>query len=482
SMVFLEALRQFQFVVGRENVVFVHVSLVPAVGGEAEQKSKPTQHSVKELRSLGLSPDIIVCRSGSELSASARQKISTFCHVPPSQIVSVFDVSNIYHVPLILERQNVHRIVQRLLDLPVLSPNLAAWQAMAERVDHLAEKVDIAVVGKYIEQQDSYLSLLKALKHSAIALNTDVVVNWVEASDLEDACKSAQPEKHSQAWAVLRRVKGILVPGGFGARGIEGKVLAAQFAREHKVPYLGICLGMQIMVIEFARHVLGLAQANSTEFDPQTPHPVVIFMPEISQAEMGGTMRLGSRSTKVQTCSLAAQIYGESDIDQSDLSSSFEIYERHRHRYEINPEYVSSLSNQGIRFSGTGDDGGRMVTAELNEQDHPFFFGTQFHPEFKSRPNRPSPPFFAFAAAALGKRDKLGEAGVMWRNHEEAIKSEIALLYSPTSFKRKEVPVSNATLTVATNADLNGFSDSTYIGDGSSTVLTTPISKTRRLV
>lgn len=480
SMVFLEALRQFQFVVGRDNVVFVHVSLVPAVGGDSEQKSKPTQHSVKELRSLGLSPDIIVCRSGSELSPGARQKISTFCHVPPSQIVSVFDVSNIYHVPLILERQNVHQIVQQLLGLPTLSPNLKTWQAMAERVDNLQEKVDIAIVGKYIEQQDSYLSLLKALKHSAIALNVDIVVNWVEASDLEEAGKAAQPEKHSQAWAVLRKVRGILVPGGFGIRGIEGKVLAAQFARENKVPYLGICLGMQIMVIEFARHVLGHARANSTEFDPQTPDPVVIFMPEISQAEMGGTMRLGSRSTKVQSGSLAAQIYGEPDSDLNALSSSFEIFERHRHRYEINPDYVSDLTKQGIKFSGTGDEGGRMVIAELHEKDHPFFFGTQFHPEFKSRPNRPSPPFFAFAAAALGRKDRLGEAGVMWRDHEDAIKSEIAQLYSPKSSKRKEVLVTSPT--VAITADLNTFTDSTYIGDGSSTVLTTPTSKARRLI
>lgn len=448
SMVFLEAIRQFQFVVGRENILLVHVSLVPAVGGDGEQKSKPTQHSVRELRALGLSPDIIVCRSGKEISLGAKQKISTFCQVPVSNIISVYDVSNIYHVPLILTKQGLPAIIKKSLNLERMTdePNLTAWSDMAHVVDNLTEKVEIAIVGKYVEMQDSYLSLSKALKHSSIHLKVDIVMKWVEASDLEDGTKATNPQQYESAWEILRTAKGILVPGGFGIRGVEGKIIAAKYARENKVPYLGVCLGMQIMVIEYARHVLGLAKANSAEFEEQSPDPVVIFMPEINQNEMGGTMRLGARSTVIKKVlstdskklSLAAEIYAFDDIENE--GENTEIMERHRHRYEINPSYVERLENAGLRFTGTGENGVRMVIAELAAEDHPFYFGTQFHPEFKSRPNRPSPPFFAFAAVAAGRRESLKEAGELWRQHEIALREEIAHIYSPaTTTKRKTV-------------------------------------------
>lgn len=435
SMVFLEALRQFQFAVGRENVLLVHVSLVPAVGSDGEQKSKPTQHSVKELRALGLSPDIIVCRSANEIGHSAKQKISTFCQVPLSNIISVYDVSNIYHVPLILRKQGLPSIIKRTLGLDSMAaePNLVQWEEMASIVDGLVESVDIAIVGKYVEQQDSYLSLLKALRHSSIHLKVNISVKWVEASDLEEATKLTHPERYDEAWTMLRAARGVLVPGGFGNRGVEGKILAAQYARENKVPYLGICLGMQIMVIEYARHVLGLDKANSTEFDEQSPDPVVMFMPEISQIELGGTMRLGARSTVIDASSLASKIYGYGECEESK-----EIFERHRHRYEINPDYIERLESRGLHFTGKGENGHRMVVAELDHDAHPFYFGTQFHPEFKSRPNRPSPPFFAFAAVVAGRHSSIADAGHMWRQYDDDLKQQLSTIYSPKNIRKRK--------------------------------------------
>jgi CTP synthase len=481
SMVFLEALRQFQFSLGRENVMFVHVSLVPCLGADGEQKTKPTQHTVKELRSLGISPDVIVCRSSAPLHDSTKAKISGFCHVPPDHVIAVHDVSNIYHVPLILAEQGIQSIVRERLSLESVmnvSPDLVSWRQMAEQVDHATavsrrvagggvadadpisgdparRPIRIALVGKYTGLQDAYLSVVKSIRHSAILLskNADVSISWVEASDLEPAAKlefaedegsdqSDKKSKHDVAWGKLRDADGILVPGGFGNRGIEGEliinndllvgelsnnkwfsgmILACQYARENKKPYLGICLGLQVMVIEFARNVLHWTNANSTEFDERAAHPVVVFMPEINQHMMGGTMRLGARATMVSRAGLAGEstiasaIYGCSQDADVDL-----VVERHRHRYEINPVKVDALQAAGLVFSGKDEKAERMEICELPTSAHPFMFSVQFHPEFKSRPYRPSPPFFAFLAESGGFRDRIHRAGSLWREYEAA--------------------------------------------------------------
>ena len=471
SMVFLEALRQFQFNVGRENILFIHVSLVPVLGSVGEQKTKPTQHSVKELRGLGLSPDVIVCRSTEMLSQSTKNRISAFCHVDPSNVIAVHDVSNIYHVPLLLRSQGVHHIIKEKLNLTMMSdePDLTEWASMAAAVDSATEVVEVAIVGKYTGLQDAYLSVIKSLKHSGIHLDLDVVIRWVEASDLEEETKSSDPAKHTAAWDLIRSVAGVLVPGGFGVRGVEGKILAAKYCRENRKPYLGVCLGMQVMVIEYARNVLGMKGANSTEFDEAAVHPVVLFMPEIDQKVMGGTMRLGARATTVKplmkdgTPSLARVIYGfpQEEDGSSSVGSSTDskngsswneglnmpmtVMERHRHRYEVNPDKVQAIekAGDGLIFTGKDDQGVRMEIAELPVAQHPFYFGTQFHPEFKSRPNRPSPPFFAFvvasraAASSKGSKvtyDELSVAGAMWRTHEATLMmaaAENAILMSP---------------------------------------------------
>jgi len=437
SAVFLEALRQFQFSVGRDNILFIHISLVPVLGSVGEQKTKPTQHSVKELMSVGISPDIIVCRSTSLLSQSTKTKISQFCHVSPANVLSVHDVSNIYHVPLILAEQGIHTIVKKRLQLESLmsdEPDLKQWTAMAHIVDSPSMVVDIALVGKYTDLQDSYLSVTKALIHAAIHLNIEVAVKWIEASDLEEGTKATMPQKYTDAWNVLKSANGILVPGGFGVRGVEGKVAATRYARENKIPFLGVCLGMQVMVIEYVRNILGKVDANSAEFDTNTRTPAIIFMPEINTEIKGGTMRLGSRATLISrsyttqgqgevggaTSSLATLVYGGQTVSDrgSSESSSFAVMERHRHRYEVNPQLVSKIEAAGLLFTGRDDQGERMEIAELPQTSHPFYLGTQFHPEFKSRPNRPSPPFFAFVSVAAGKADQLPKAGVMWQSHE----------------------------------------------------------------
>ncbi len=435
SAVFLESLRQFQFSVGKENILFVHISLVPVLGSDNEQKTKPTQHSVKELRAIGLIPDIIVCRSTQLLSESTRNKISLFCHVTPSHVFTVHDVSNIYHVPLMLVEQRIHLMIKDKLKLQSMSdtPNLSDWTNMANVIDAKKEKVEIALVGKYTQLSDSYLSVTKALQHSGTHCNVDVVINWIEASDLEEETNNNDPEKYANAWKTLKHVQGILVPGGFGVRGIEGKLAACKYARENKVPYLGVCLGMQVMVIEYARNVLKRKKANSTEFDESTSDPVVMFMPEINQNVKGGTMRLGSRATHIKValspteCSLGAEVYG---IDPSSVSveafsshDTLAVNERHRHRYEVNPEYVDELEQNGLIFSGKDDQNVRMEVTELSRSTHPFFFGTQYHPEFKSRPIRPSPPFYAFIKVC-GKMKGLGDAGELWLNYEDEIKKK----------------------------------------------------------
>jgi CTP synthase len=527
SMVFLEALRQFQFLVGRGNILFLHVSLVPVLGSVGEQKTKPTQHSVKELRGLGLSPDVIVCRSTEMLSQSTKNRISAFCHVDPANVMAVHDVSNIYHVPLILRKQGIHTIIKEKLGLEMMAdaPDLTEWSKIAHIVDTAADKVTIAVVGKYTGLQDAYLSVIKSLKHAGILLETDVSIQWVEASDLEEETKSSDPAKHTAAWETLREVAGVVVPGGFGVRGVEGKVLAAKFCREHKKPFLGVCLGMQVMVIEYARSVLGLKGANSTEFDEVTAHPMVLFMPEINQKVMGGTMRLGARATLISPTladgspTLAREVYGfplDEEVDGTDALSSLtlSVMERHRHRYEVNPDKVEALEagGKGLIFSGRDDQGVRMEIAELPRSEHPFYFGTQFHPEFKSRPNRPSPPFYALVVAAVAASSSaprgssgssavatptasralsskvctpptlsldlpasssspLGVAGAMWRQYEAQLMMTAAhnavLLSSPLG-KRDRAGSSSSSASAAGAASASGFAASEALGGSGS--------------
>lgn len=391
SAPFVEALRQFQFRVGKENFVLVHVSLVPVIGVVGEQKTKPTQHTVKELRAAGLSPDFLVCRAEEPLAQETKEKLSLFCHVHESHVLSAHDVSNLYRVPLLLEEQMVTQMIadKLSLEIPDSRPQLDEWREMANQVDSLDSEVTIAMVGKYTGLSDSYLSVIKALQHSAYKVGAKMNISWVEATSLESETESEEGERYAQAWNDLKAADGILVPGGFGTRGVEGKILAAKFARENNVPYLGVCLGLQVAVIEFARNVLGLEGANSTEFDEDTPHPAVIFMPEGSRTHMGGTMRLGSRQTNLSTTDCEAyELYG----------GEMEIHERHRHRYEVNPDMIDDLEGAGLKFVGKDTTAQRMEIIELT--GHPYFFATQYHPEFKSRPGRPSPPFFGLVRAA----------------------------------------------------------------------------------
>ena len=396
SAPFIEALRQFQFRVGRENFILIHVSLVPVVGVVGEQKTKPTQHTVKELRAAGLSPDFLVCRSEDPLEEATKEKLALFCHVDVSHVLSAHDVSNIYRVPILLEEQNVTQMIADKLKLNITEkrPLLDAWEEMANHVDSLTDEVTIAMGGKYTGLSDSYLSVIKALQHSAFKVGSKMNICWVEATMLEPESKETSPDKYSQAWNDIKSADGVLVPGGFGNRGIDGKILAANYARENGVPYLGVCLGLQVAVIEYARNVLGLVGANSTEFDEDTPHPTVIFMPEGSRTHMGGTMRLGSRQTNLQTENCDAyRLY----------NGAMEIHERHRHRYEVNPDMIPQLESAGLRFVGKDTEGQRMEIIEL--EGHPYFFATQYHPEFKSRPTRPSPPFFGLVEAALKSKN-----------------------------------------------------------------------------
>ncbi|MDP7002748.1 MAG: CTP synthase (glutamine hydrolyzing) [Candidatus Thalassarchaeaceae archaeon] len=395
SAPFVEALRQFQFRVGQENVCFVHVSLIPVMGPVGEQKTKPTQHTVKELRGLGINPHMLVCRSKSPLVDETRQKVSAFCHVPPNAVVSAHDVSNIYQVPIMLDSQGVTHMLSEMFEfkLPSKRPLLEEWRAMADHVDSLedSKEVHIAVTGKYTDLADSYLSVIKALQHSSFKVNRKLVIDWIESSDLDDESANSEPEAHAAAWSLLKCADGILVPGGFGIRGIEGKIKAAEYARENGVPYLGVCLGLQVATIEFCRNVLGLEGANSTEFDEGTPNPAVVFMPEISKTHMGGTMRLGTKPTPflVDDCKMR-RLYGD----------AAHVDERHRHRYEVNPDLIEQIEGAGLVYVGKDETGSRCEIMEL--EGHPYFVGTQYHPEFKSRPNRPSPPFLGLLKAASG--------------------------------------------------------------------------------
>ncbi len=391
SAPFIEALRQFQFRVGQENVCFVHVSLVPVMGPVGEQKTKPTQHTVKELRGLGIIPDILVCRSENPLEEETRAKLAAFCHVGAEAVVSAHDVSNLYQIPISLYEQSVLNKVSSHLgfEVPDSLPMLDEWRAMADKVDRLDDEVNIAMVGKYTGLSDSYLSVIKALQHSAFAVDRKLVIDWIESTDLDP---NDVTENHDEAWRLLRAADGILVPGGFGSRGVEGKIAAANYARTNNVPYLGVCLGLQIATIEFCRNVLGLEGANSTEFDEKTPNPAVVFMPEISKTHMGGTMRLGTKPTPflVDDCKMRRLYGGSKHVD-----------ERHRHRYEVNPELIERIEGAGLKYVGKDETRQRCEIMEL--EGHPYFVGTQYHPEFKSRPHRPSPPFLGLLKAATGQ-------------------------------------------------------------------------------
>uniref|UniRef100_A0A3Q4MID9 CTP synthase n=1 Tax=Neolamprologus brichardi TaxID=32507 RepID=A0A3Q4MID9_NEOBR len=374
SMPFIEAFRQFQFKVKRENFCNIHVSLIPQPNTTGEQKTKPTQNSVRELRGLGLSADLIVCRCTTPLETSVKEKISMFCHVEPTQVICVHDVSSIYRVPLLLEDQGVVRYLCERLNLPIeMRPRkmFTKWKEMADRSDRLLEHVSIALVGKYTKLADSYTSVIKALEHSALAINHKLEVKYIDSADLETTTLQDDPVKYHEAWQKLCSAHGVLVPGGFGARGTEGKMEAISWARKQNKPFLGVCLGMQLAVCEFARSVLGWEDANSTEFNPESKHPVVIDMPEHNPGQMGGTMRLGKRRTIFSSStSVLRKLYG--DVEYVD--------ERHRHRFEV----VTQTKLQNL----------------LN---HCYYVGVQYHPEFTSRPIKPSPPYFGLLLASAGK-------------------------------------------------------------------------------
>uniref|UniRef100_A0A8C1JJZ8 CTP synthase n=1 Tax=Cyprinus carpio TaxID=7962 RepID=A0A8C1JJZ8_CYPCA len=368
-----------------------------------EQKTKPTQNSVRELRGLGLSPDLIMCRCSTPLDNSVKEKISMFCHVEPEQVICVHDVSSIYRVPLLLENQGVVGYFCRRLNLPIeTKPRkmLAKWKEMSDRSDRLLEQCSIALVGKYTKFSDSYASVIKALEHSALAISHKLEVKYVDSADLEASRLQEEPVRYHEAWQKLcsANLNGVLllrrivIPGGFGVRGTEGKIQAISWARKQKKPFLGVCLGMQLAVCEFARNMLDWKDANSTEFDPETEHPVVIDMPEHNPGQMGGTMRLGKRRTIFKTKnSILRKLYG--DVDH--------VEERHRHRFEVNPELTQHFEEKGFRFVGQDVEGERMEVIELD--DHPYFVGVQYHPEFTSRPIKPSPPYLGLLLAAAGR-------------------------------------------------------------------------------
>jgi CTP synthase len=382
SLPFLEAIRQFPVDVGRRRCMFIHLTLVPYISHAGELKTKPTQHSVNELRRIGIAPDMVVCRSESALSADIRRKIALFASLPVEAVVSARDVPDIYQVPLTFRDEGVDDfILQEHFGIGAPPPELTDWEAFTDRAREASDTVRIALVGKYVQLEDAYLSVVEALKHAGVHHGCKVEVDWVDSESVGDPAVAKR----------LEEAGGILIPGGFGGRGIEGKIRAAQIAREHGVPYLGICLGMQLAVCEFARHVAGMEGANSTEFDPETPFPVIDLLPEQKEiADMGGTMRLGADPIKLHDATRLRDLYGEAVV-----------YERHRHRYEVNNHLRRRLESAGLICSGTSPDDRLVEAIELPADQHPFFVASQYHPEFKSRPERPAPLFDAFVGAAL---------------------------------------------------------------------------------
>lgn len=380
SQPFLEAIRQFAVEAGRENCLFIHVTLVPYLAASDELKSKPTQHSVKEMLSIGISPDIIVCRTEHPLTDDIRNKIALFCNVDKECVIENNNCDILYAVPMMLKEQHMDDVVIKKLGIECSEPNLEDWENMLYALRNPKQTVKIAMVGKYVELHDSYISVNEALKHGGIETRSAVDIDWIDSETLEGDDVNLDD--------ILGNVDGILVPGGFGSRGIEGKINACQYARTHGIPYLGICLGMQIAIIEFARHVLGMNGANSAEINPDTPFPVIDILPEQKEVtDMGGTMRLGQYPCTLNPESKSYELYGASMI-----------YERHRHRYEVNNDYRNDLLNGGMIFAGTSPDNHIVEMVEI--PNHPWFVACQFHPEFKSRPNKPHPLFRGFVTAA----------------------------------------------------------------------------------
>lgn len=453
---FIEAMRQLRRRAGKDNFLHIHVSLIPVINGE--QKTKPTQQAIRDARSSGLNPDLvctlnsdfctianavkIACRCSSPLETSTTDKVAMFCQVEPEQVVAVHDVSSTYHVPLLLERQGLIPLLQKVLCLQALTipPTLKAkgrqtwkaWKNLTSSQEHVLQTVTIALVGKYTNLHDSYLSVIKSLEHAAMACSRKLNLVWIDASHLEPAANVTSPADFHKAWHTVCTAQGILVPGGFGSRGIEGMIAAASWARKKRTPYLGICLGMQIAVIEFARNVCNIPKAASVEFEETASDPVVIYMPEIDKTKLGGTMRLGLRPTIFQAgsdWSKLKALYGkEQSTKRSSVLSSTKpissdeskshrnnstapaelvILERHRHRYEVNPTYIETLASHGLSFIGKDDKGERMEILEL--KDHPWFVGVQFHPEYLSRVLQPSKPFLGFVAASAGCLEQMTE-------------------------------------------------------------------------
>ena len=384
SLPFLEAIRQVKKDVGKNDVLYIHVTLVPYISAAGELKTKPTQHSVKELRSIGISPDILVCRSEKPISKEMREKMAMFCDVDPDAVIQNLTARSIYEVPMLMEEQGLDTIVLRKLAMEDKPKDMQGWHDMVARIlKKYDKKVTIAVVGKYVALQDAYISITESLRHAAVANEAELDIHWVNAEEIE--ADDTDMDK------VMAGVDGILVPGGFGNRGIEGKIKAIQYAREHKIPFFGICLGMQCAVIEFARHVCGMADANSSEFNPNSTHPVIDLMPEqIDVEDLGGTMRLGLYPCKVYPDTLTSKAYN------AEL-----IYERHRHRYEFNNAFREKIVGKGLVLGGTLPNGRLVEIVELPESEHPWFLGAQFHPEFKSRPTNPHPLFRDFVGAAV---------------------------------------------------------------------------------
>jgi CTP synthase len=409
SLPFIEAIRQMRQDLGRENTLFVHVTLVPFIGVAGELKTKPTQHSVKELLSVGIQPDILLCRTDRFLSKDIKSKIALFCNVEEEAVITAIDVNSVYEVPLTFSHEGVDKLVLKYLHIDGGVRDISRWEELVNRVNNPKDEVSIGLVGKYVEYEDSYKSLKEALVHGALSQNLKLNVSWIEAEGLET--------KGDEFESQLEGYDGILVPGGFGKRGIAGMLNGIRFAREHKVPYFGICLGMQTACIEFARDVCGLENANSSEFDPATPHRIIYKLRELRGVEeLGGTMRLGAWQCKLEPGSLAAKAYG-----------SQEISERHRHRYEFNQEYREQMCSAGMRVTGITPDGTYVEIVELPQEEHPYFLGCQFHPEFKSKPLEPHPLFVSFIKAAYENR---------LRRKEQKAANEVEMFMRPEKVTR----------------------------------------------
>ena len=384
SQPFLEAIRQFQLDVGHENAILIHVTLVPYLKASQELKSKPTQASVKELQGMGIQPDVVVCRTEIPLDKAIRDKISLFCNVPNSQVIQNLDVETLYEVPLAMEKENLAQTVCKCLHLDCPEPDIKGWEDMVNSIKNLNKEVTVALVGKYTALHDAYISVVEALKHGGVYNSCDVTIKWIDS-------ETVTPETADE---LLSDVSGILVPGGFGDRGTEGKIEAIRYAREHNIPFLGLCLGMQLSIVEFARNVIGYDDAHSVELNPNTTHPVIHLMPDQEGIDdIGGTLRLGSYPCVLDKTSKAYELYGEELI-----------HERHRHRYEVNNDYRKVLTENGMMLSGISPDGRIVEMIEL--KNHPWFIATQAHPELKSRPNRPHPLFRGFITAALEYQNK----------------------------------------------------------------------------